>query len=114
MAIKTQDEIMEQLKDHFKDNTEDSVLTLLEDVADTLKAGADSTDWQKKFKESEAEWQKKVDEKDKEWRLKYQKRFFSSDDKDDKEIEEQDREVEEQNKAENITIDDLFVESKGE
>ena len=93
MAIKTQDEIMKQLKDHFKDNTEDSVLTLLEDVA---------------------EWQKKVDEKDKEWRLKYQKRFFSSDDKDDKEIEEQDKEVEEQNKAENITIDDLFVESKGE
>jgi 5-methylcytosine-specific restriction endonuclease McrBC GTP-binding regulatory subunit McrB len=125
MAIKTKDEIMNQLKELLKDNTEDSTLSLLEDVDDTLTAGSDSTDWQKKFKESEAEWQKKVDDKDKEWqkkvddkdkewRTKYQQRFFSSNNKEDEKEKEKDKEAEAKDRAETIGIDDLFTESKGE
>ena len=115
MAIKTKDEIMKQLKALLKDNTEDSTLSFLEDVDDTLKSVGDITDWKKKYEESEAEWQKKVDEKDAEWRKKYQQRFFSAtDDNDDNKIKEQDKQVKEQDRAEKITIDDLFTESKGE
>ena len=83
--VKTKEQIMEQLKTHFAEATSDDVLTLLEDVADTLDAGKDSTDWKKKYDDSEAEWKKKLEDKDAEWRKKYKDRFFNTPAKDEPE-----------------------------
>lgn len=71
MAVRTKSEIMDILKTQFSGNTVDEVLTLLEDVSDTLddletKAKGDGEDWKTKFEKNDAEW-----------RQRYQDRFFS-------------------------------------
>ena len=114
--VKTKEEILAQLKTHFAEATSDDVLTLLEDVADTLDAGKETADWKKKYDDSEAEWKKKLEEKDAEWRKKYKERFFSSepDDKgkpDSKGKEDKDPD-EQKEHAEQVTFDDLFTEGK--
>lgn len=62
---------MDILKTQFKGNTVDEVLSLLEDVSDTLddlevKAKGDGEDWKTKYEKNDAEW-----------RQRYQDRFFS-------------------------------------
>lgn len=114
--VKTKDEIMEQLKTHFAEATSDDVLTLLENVADTLDAGKDTADWKKKYEDSEAEWKKKLEDKDTEWRKKYRERFFSSEDGDKDKPDtkgKEDKDPDEQKEhAEQVTFDDLFAEGK--
>ena len=98
--VRTKDELLASIKSKFGDDTSDETITLLEDISDTL----DTT------KEG-AEWKKKYEENDKMWRDKYTSRFFdnptpaptpaptpSPTDDDDK--------------AEEIMIKDLFTESK--
>lgn len=69
--VKSKTEIMEAIKSAFKDDTSDSTLTFIEDVADTL----DDLDTKAS---SNNEWQKKYEDNDKAWREKYKERFFSA------------------------------------
>ena len=62
---------MDTLKTQFSGNTVDEVLSLLEDISDTLddletKAKGDGEDWKTKYEKNDAEW-----------RQRYQDRFFS-------------------------------------
>lgn len=73
MAVKTREEILEELKVRVGEQTDDETITFLEDVTDTLsdletKAKGDGTDWKTKYEENDAEWRKK-----------YTERFYSSD-----------------------------------
>lgn len=87
MAIRTQEELLTNIRGLLADDTSDESLSLLEDVSDTfnnLSSNNDNEDWKKRYEEN-----------DKEWRKKYRDRFFNtgseySDDKgksDDKEQE---------------------------
>ncbi len=71
MAVKSNKEIMEQVKAIVGENTDDATLTFLEDLRDTMadyetKTNGDGTDWKAKFEEN-----------DKQWREKYQQTFFN-------------------------------------
>ena len=73
MAVKTREEIIEELKARVGEQTDDETIAFLEDVTDTLseletKAKGDGIDWKAKYEEN-----------DKEWRRKYTERFFSTD-----------------------------------
>lgn len=73
MAVKTREEILEELKTRIGEQTDDDTISFLEDVTDTLsdletKAKGDGTDWKTKYEENDAEWRKK-----------YTERFYSSD-----------------------------------
>lgn len=73
MAVKTREEILEEVKARVGDQTDDETIAFLEDVTDTLtdletKAKSDGTDWKAKYEENDAEWRKK-----------YTERFYSSD-----------------------------------
>lgn len=73
MAVKTKEEILEELKTRIGEQTDDETITFLEDVTDTLsdletKAKGDGTDWKTKYEENDTEWRKK-----------YTERFYSSD-----------------------------------
>lgn len=73
MAVKTREEILEELKTRFGEQTDDDTISFLEDVTDTLsdletKAKGDGTDWKTKYEENDTEWRKK-----------YTERFYSSD-----------------------------------
>lgn len=73
MAVKTREEILEEIKARLGEQTDDETIAFLEDVTDTLtdletKAKGDGTDWKTKYEENDAEWRKK-----------YTERFYSSD-----------------------------------
>ena len=73
MAVKTREEIIEEVKVRVGEQTDDETIAFLEDITDTLsdletKAKGDGTDWKAKYEENDAEWRKK-----------YTERFYSSD-----------------------------------
>ena len=96
MAVKTLDEF----KDIFAagEITPDSMLELAEDVADTLN------DYIAKLAAAEAATAKV----EKEWREKYTNRFFEGDG--ETEVEETEEIEDPEDRAEHITINDLFEE----
>ena len=70
MAIKTQEELLNSIKELLKDDTSDESISLLEDVSDTLtelSANQDTENWKQKYEDN-----------DKEWRQKYRDRFFNT------------------------------------
>ena len=74
MAVKSRAEIMESLRESFSEQTNDSVLSIIEDVSDTL------SDFEEKIN-SETDWKTKYEENDEMWRNKYKERFFSGEEK---------------------------------
>ena len=73
MAVKTREEILEELKVRVGEQNDDETIAFLEDVTDTLsdletKAKGDGTDWKTKYEENDAKWRKR-----------YTERFYSSD-----------------------------------
>lgn len=78
MAIKSRDEILSQIKTKFADQTDDDMISFLEDVSDTLddleSKASDTTNWEKKYQDNDAEW-----------RRKYTERFYSPKEKDEQE-----------------------------
>lgn len=72
MAVKTREEIIEEVKARIGEQTDDETIAFLEDVTDTLtdletRAKGDGTDWKIKYEENDAEWRKR-----------YTERFYSS------------------------------------
>lgn len=81
MAVKSKEEIINQIKARLGDDTSDDAIALIEDVEDTYGAltgnNGDGKDWK-----AEAE------RIDKEWREKYIARFSGASDDDDDIIEQ--------------------------
>lgn len=79
MAVKSKEEILEQIKAKLGEDTSDEAIGLVEDISDTLSdietRLSDNTDWRKKYEEN-----------DKEWREKYRNRFFNPDNSNDTNI----------------------------
>lgn len=94
MAVKTKDEILQNLRSIIGESTDDSAIELLEDITDTIN------DYDEKTKE---DWKAKYDELDETWKKKYKERFFN----DDIEIEK-DKEKEEEKDEIEITFNDIF------
>ena len=72
MAIRTKEELLNDLNTFIGDSEEDSAIALIEDFTDTL------TDLENKS--DNENWKAKYDENDKAWRKKYKDRFFSKED----------------------------------
>lgn len=80
MAVRTREEIFEELKNRIGEQGDDETIAFLEDVTDTLsdletKAKGDGTDWKTKYEENDAKWRKK-----------YTERFYSSEPNNDPEL----------------------------
>lgn len=99
MAVRTREEILEQVRTRLGDDASDEAIALVEDISDTMsdyeaRANGDGTDWKSKYEEN-----------DKEWRKKYRDRFFSggTDDNNDdgSDVEETP-----------LTFEDLFKEKE--
>ena len=75
MAIKTNQEVLDGLKKFIpNDDTSDDTLAFLQDVSDTLDAGAENVDYKQQLVEN-----------DKKWRQKYRDAFYNPPDKPDPE-----------------------------
>lgn len=102
MATLGRKEFFETLNKLIGDNSSDETITALENLTDTFNdfenRTSDSTDWEKRYNEN-----------DKMWREKYRARFFDSETKDDPtDIPEVEKKDPEQERAESISINDLF------
>ena len=77
--VRSKEEIMTMLRGVVGDNSNDDIITLLEDVDDTLSI--DNT----ALKNEAEEWKRKFEENDENWRKKYRDRFYGDvDDTEDK------------------------------
>lgn len=101
MAILSRDDFMNAIKTRIGDDTSDDAIKFLEDVTDTYNA-LDKNN-------SGEDWEKRYNENDKMWREKYRARFFDSETKDDPtDVPEVEKKDPEQERAESISINDLF------
>lgn len=96
MAVKTREEILSAIREHFGDDTSDETLTFIEDVTDTFsdleaKANPGGKDWEAEAKKIDADWRKK-----------YKERFFSGKQDDDTDEEEKE--------SKPMRFEDLFKE----
>lgn len=95
MAIKSKQEILDEIGLLVGTETSDEVLAVIEDVTDTID------DYERKLGDG-TDWEAKYNELDNEWREKYKARFFEGDD----EAEAEDEEAEAEDEI--LTYDDLF------
>lgn len=94
----SKDELLAKVKDAFGDSTDESYISLLEDIADSME---DTT-------QQLTETIEKLTQELAETKQKYIDRFFSTD-----ETVEENTEIEEDTEdVETVTIDDLFEEDK--
>ena len=100
--VRTQEELIKQIKDLLGDNDSDEALSLLEDVSDTYKDFEDKTS-------DKEDWKTKYEENDKAWRTKYKERFSqpieSKDDSDDDDSDDDSNDKP-------LTFENLFTEGK--
>lgn len=97
MAVRTRDEILSSIREHFGDDTSDETLVLVEDLTDTI------TDFENKAKTNGTDWEQKYKDNDAAWRKKYRDRFFSGGSVDDDDEPEQPE-------KKNYTFENLFKE----
>lgn len=73
MAIKTKQEVLDGLKKFIpNDDTSDDTLAFLQDVSDTLDAGAENVDYKQQLEDN-----------DKRWRQRYRDTFYNPPDNPD-------------------------------
>lgn len=94
--IRTKEEILKKMKEKFGEDTDDTVLEIIEDVSDTI------SDYEGKITDK-TDWKSKYEENDKAWRQKYRDRFFNGGTQDEE--KDDDRE-----KDKPLTFESLFEE----
>lgn len=94
MAVRTNDEIMQLLRERIGEDTSDEAISLLSDVSDTLTSYADN---------SNINWKEKYEQNDADWRKKYKERFFTP-----SKTDSIDQEDEEDEKPVRLTYEALF------
>lgn len=95
MAVRTNDEIMQLLRERIGEDTSDEAISLLSDVSDTLTSYADN---------SNINWKEKYEQNDADWRKKYKERFFSPSKQPDEDQSDEDFE----DKPKQLTFEALF------
>lgn len=96
------DQVLDLLKNHFADDDSDQVLQLMDGVADIFdKQKKDNNDWKQKYEDL-----------DKSWRKKYKDRFFSKQEEDDQDKEDDydfdEEKAIEKHRKENPSFEDIF------
>ena len=71
MAVRTQEEILNEVRTFLGENADENALNFLEDITDTLgelhTRTQDQTNWKKKYEDLDASWRKR-----------YKDRFFET------------------------------------
>lgn len=95
MAVRTREELISSLSERFGEDTSDEVISVLEDVTDTI------SDYETRISEA-GDWKTKYEENDRSWREKYKSRFMSGSGTEETVLENDETVVEK------TTFDDLF------
>ena len=68
--VRSKEELLKAINE-IEGLPEDTSISLIEDITDTMDSFSDQTNWKTKYEENDAQWKKK-----------YKDRFFNSDSKD--------------------------------
>ena len=98
MAILNKDEFFNRIHSFTGTDTSEESISFIEDMTDTYN------DFENKINNNGTDWEQKYNELDKAWREKYRHRFFTG----TSAIPAKDKEDEQEDHAEEITIDELF------
>lgn len=92
MAVKTKAELLEAIRGVVGESTDDSALSIIEDVSDSFDSleAESGTDWKQKYEQNDATW-----------RQKYRDRFFSAASDEDEDDDDNERP---------LTFESLFKE----
>ena len=101
--IKSKEELIEEIRAVVGDDTSDNVITLIENVSDTMTE-LETSDGE--------EWKQKFEENDKMWREKYISRFTEGATEPTAEPTEPTTEPKEDDEEKEKTFEDLFEEEK--
>lgn len=105
MAILSRDDFIKKIQEKIGDSTSDEDIKFLEDMTDTYNDLVD-----KGTEKDSEDWKQKYEDNDKMWRQKYRDRFFSSSTDVDPLPEPKEPEPDpETEKAEQISVKDLFT-----
>lgn len=104
MAKLTAAELSKKLQTAFPDDTSDSLLEIMGDIADSVG--------DMDFSAERAEYEKKLQAKDAEWKQKFIDRFVSGKEPEDPPRGKQEDEEEEPEEKDPETYEDLFVKVK--
>lgn len=104
MSVQSRETILERVRGAFGDNTSDDVISIVEDINDTL------SDYENRMKDS-TDWKTKYDELDANWRKRYIDRFYSPETTRDEIVKDQQEDVTDDGTE--ITFDELFKEREG-
>lgn len=100
MAVRTREELMEQIRGRVGDNTDDETIAFLEDVQDTF------ADMESRANPDGKDWKAEAERIDQEWRTKYRERFFGGVD----DNEPDDTNHMNSNRKKTYNFEDLFKE----
>lgn len=105
MAVLTRDEFFTRMQTRLGEDTSDEAISFLEDMTDTYN------DMEKRANGDGVDWKKKAEEIDAAWKAKYRHRFFSGDNRSS--VNETDTvEEDEEYRADDVTVDDLFIKKE--
>ena len=93
--VKTKDEIMEEIREYIGDRSDDQTIALVENISDTIDDYAAHGNYEEKLMAVEAEW-----------RRKYIDRFMNGG---ENKTEVEAEKIDDEEKTEEITIDDLYT-----
>lgn len=99
MAVLSRDEFFNKVQASVGTDTSDATMQFIEDMTDTYN------DLETRATGDGENWKTKYEELDKSWREKYKRRFFTGK---SELILDNDEKIEEEKKAEEITVDELF------
>lgn len=74
--IKTKEEIIDLVKQHFNEDESEEAISFIEDITDTIN------NYEEKTKDPE-NWKERYEQNDAEWRKRYKDRFFNTGSKDE-------------------------------
>lgn len=97
MAVRSKEEILEQVRSLLNENTSDEALALIEDIDDTV------SDYETRTKDS-TNWKEKYENNDATWRKRYHDRFFNS----SSDVDEPDPTSDPTEEPKKYNYDDLF------
>ena len=102
--VKKSEDIILKLKEILGDRNDDDVLSVYEDIQDSIS----TTDYEERIRQISEDWETKYNDLDDYWRTKYTSRFFTTPD------EVVDRHEEDtKSEEEFVSFDELFDEKEG-
>ena len=106
--VKKSEDIILKLKEILGDRNDDDVLSVYEDIQDSISTTDNTSNYEERIRQISEDWETKYNDLDDYWRTKYTSRFFTTPD------EVVDRHEEDtKSEEEFVSFDELFDEKEG-